>query len=88
MFLIVQLVTACLVSLSMEQIHLKCIESVKEAADRARRGEGPSLIEAVCYRLTAHSSDDDDRQYRTAEELEKEKKLDPNHYVCSLLKRS
>lgn len=51
--------------------------AVKEAADRARRGDGPSLIEAVCYRLTAHSSDDDHRLYRDAEELETERKLDP-----------
>lgn len=56
---------------------LAVYEVVKEAADRARRGEGPSLIEAVCYRLTAHSSDDDHRQYRSAEELENEKKDDP-----------
>lgn len=50
---------------------------VKEAADRARRGEGPSLIEAVCYRLTPHSSDDDDRTYRDQEEVKEAKKLDP-----------
>jgi len=37
---------------------------VKEAVERARRGEGPSLIEAHTTRLTAHSSDDDDRTYR------------------------
>ncbi|ALC85013.1 MULTISPECIES: thiamine pyrophosphate-dependent dehydrogenase E1 component subunit alpha [Bacillaceae] len=50
---------------------------VKEAADRARNGGGPSLIEAVTYRLTAHSSDDDDRQYRTAEDIAEGKALDP-----------
>ncbi|MEI4771371.1 thiamine pyrophosphate-dependent dehydrogenase E1 component subunit alpha [Psychrobacillus sp. FJAT-51614] len=50
---------------------------VKEAADRARSGGGPSLIEAVTYRLTAHSSDDDDRQYRTAEDIAEGKALDP-----------
>jgi 2-oxoisovalerate dehydrogenase E1 component alpha subunit len=42
----------------------------KEAVDRARRGEGPTLIEAIVRRLTPHSSDDDDRTYRSAEELE------------------
>lgn len=52
--------------------------AMKEAADRARSGEGPTLIEAICYRLTAHSSDDDHRLYRDAEELEEERKLDPN----------
>ena len=35
---------------------------VKEAVDRARAGHGPTLIETVSYRLTPHSSDDDDRQ--------------------------
>ncbi|MFJ8262072.1 thiamine pyrophosphate-dependent dehydrogenase E1 component subunit alpha [Rummeliibacillus sp. NPDC094406] len=50
---------------------------VKEAADRARAGEGPSLIESVCYRLTAHSSDDDQRQYRTEEDLAEGKANDP-----------
>ena len=35
------------------------------------RGEGPTLIETITYRLTAHSSDDDDRQYRAAKMLQK-----------------
>lgn len=48
----------------------------KEAADRGRRGEGPTLIETVSYRLTAHSSDDDDRVYRDKEEVEEAKKND------------
>lgn len=56
---------------------LEVYKVVKEAADRARRGEGPSLIEAVSHRLTAHSSDDDQRQYRTDEELAEGKALDP-----------
>ena len=50
---------------------------VKEAADRARRGEGPTLIEALVHRFTAHSSDDDDRTYRTLEELKEERTHDP-----------
>lgn len=52
-------------------------QCVKEAADRARRGEGPSLIETLTYRLTPHTSDDDDRSYRTAEEVSGAKELDP-----------
>ena len=67
---------------------LEVYRVVKEAADRARRGEGPSLVETVCYRLTSHSSDDDQRQYRDAEELENEKETRSEYYVCSLLKRS
>ena len=46
------------------------------------------LVEAVCYRLTAHSSDDDERQYRDAEEIEKEKKMDPIIKFASLFKRN
>jgi 2-oxoisovalerate dehydrogenase E1 component alpha subunit len=43
---------------------------MKEAVERARRGEGPTLIEAKTYRIVPHSSDDDDRLYRTREEVE------------------
>lgn len=50
---------------------------VKEAADRARRGEGPTLIETISYRLTPHSSDDDDRSYRAPDEVAKAKTNDP-----------
>ncbi|WP_084103151.1 thiamine pyrophosphate-dependent dehydrogenase E1 component subunit alpha [Pontibacillus yanchengensis] len=55
---------------------LAVYEVVKEAADRARSGKGPTLIETVSYRLTAHSSDDDDRTYREQEEVEEAKKKD------------
>jgi len=33
-------------------------EAAKEAIDRARRGEGPSLIEAICYRYRGHFEGD------------------------------
>ena len=56
---------------------LEVYKVVKEAADRARSGGGPSLIETVTFRLTAHSSDDDDRQYRTAEDIAEGKAKDP-----------
>ena len=42
----------------------------KQAVARARAGEGPTLIEAMVDRLGAHSSEDDQRRYRSAEELE------------------
>jgi 2-oxoisovalerate dehydrogenase E1 component alpha subunit len=45
-------------------------QTVKEAADRARGGGGPTLIEAETYRYYAHTSDDDDRLYRSREEVE------------------
>ena len=56
---------------------LAVYEAVKAAADRGRRGEGPTLIEAVSYRLTPHSSDDDDRSYRAPQEVAEAKTLDP-----------
>ncbi|WP_077326861.1 thiamine pyrophosphate-dependent dehydrogenase E1 component subunit alpha [Virgibacillus siamensis] len=55
---------------------LAVYEAVKNARERAVKGEGPTLIEAVSYRLTAHSSDDDDRQYRDSAEVEEAKKKD------------
>jgi pyruvate dehydrogenase E1 component alpha subunit len=38
--------------------------AVKHAADRARRGDGPTLVELVTYRVSAHSSSDDPSRYR------------------------
>jgi 2-oxoisovalerate dehydrogenase E1 component alpha subunit len=52
-------------------------DAVLEAVENARKGEGPAVIEARMYRLTPHSSDDDDRSYRTREEVEEHKKADP-----------
>lgn len=49
----------------------------REAVARARRGEGPTLIESKCVRLTPHSSDDDDRTYRPREEIERARQRDP-----------
>jgi 2-oxoisovalerate dehydrogenase E1 component alpha subunit len=56
---------------------LAVYEVAKEAFERARRGDGPTLIEAKTYRLTAHSSDDDDRRYREREEIEVWRQKDP-----------
>ncbi len=50
---------------------------VKEAADRARAGEGPTLIESNVVRLTPHSSDDDDRRYRPESDREEARHKDP-----------
>ncbi|MDJ0662935.1 MAG: dehydrogenase E1 component subunit alpha/beta [Acidimicrobiia bacterium] len=47
------------------------------AVQRARAGEGPSLIEAKTYRYYAHTSDDDDKAYRTPEEVEFWRRKDP-----------
>jgi 2-oxoisovalerate dehydrogenase E1 component alpha subunit len=51
--------------------------AMRKAVDRARRGEGPTLLEAQTYRLTPHSSDDDDRTYRPREEVEAWRQRDP-----------
>ena len=56
---------------------LGCYAAAKEAHDRARRGEGPTLIEARVVRLTSHSSDDDQRRYRDPSEVEHLKEQDP-----------
>ena len=51
--------------------------AVHGAVTRARRGEGPSLVECKTYRYLAHTSDDDDRSYRTTQEVEAWRKKDP-----------
>ena len=56
---------------------LGCYKAAKEAVDRARRGDGPTLIEAKVIRLTAHSSDDQQTKYRSAEELAELQGKDP-----------
>ena len=50
---------------------------MRAAADRARQGEGPYLIEAVTYRMGAHTSSDDPTRYRTESELEAWNAKDP-----------
>jgi 2-oxoisovalerate dehydrogenase E1 component alpha subunit len=52
-------------------------EIISELAEAARNGKGPALVEANMYRITPHSSDDDDRTYRSREEVEENKKFDP-----------
>jgi 2-oxoisovalerate dehydrogenase E1 component alpha subunit len=56
---------------------LNCYAEGRAAIDRARNGDGPTLIEAKVTRLTAHSSDDQQTKYRPAEEMESEKARDP-----------
>ncbi len=51
--------------------------AMKGAVNRARKGEGPSLIECKTYRYLSHTSDDDDRTYRTPQEVEAWRKKDP-----------
>jgi len=50
---------------------------MKEAVERARAGDGATLIEAKTYRLVPHTSDDDDRRYRPREEVDEWSQKDP-----------
>lgn len=56
---------------------LAVYEAAKAAADRARRGEGPTLLEAMVYRFLPHTSDDNDTRYRSPEEVAAWKERDP-----------
>lgn len=49
----------------------------KEAVDKARSGGGATLIEGVTYRFGPHTTADDPTKYRTEDEIEPWKKLDP-----------
>jgi pyruvate dehydrogenase E1 component alpha subunit len=51
--------------------------AAQEAVDRARAGQGPTLIECVTYRMTMHTTADDPKRYRTEEEVEKWRERDP-----------
>ncbi len=50
---------------------------MRQAVERARAGEGPTLIEADTVRLLPHSSSDSQKKYRSSEELEADKQKDP-----------
>jgi 2-oxoisovalerate dehydrogenase E1 component alpha subunit len=52
-------------------------QAVASAAERARKGDGPTVVEPIVHRLTPHSSDDDDRSYRPRDEVEAMKAGDP-----------
>lgn len=51
--------------------------ATRAALERAHAGEGPSLIEAVTYRLGPHTTSDDPSRYRSTEEVEKMRPLEP-----------
>lgn len=50
---------------------------MREAIDRARSGGGPTFVEAVTYRMGAHSTSDDPTRYRSSAEVEEWAKRDP-----------
>ncbi len=56
---------------------LACYAVTRAAADRARRGEGPTFVEAFTYRMGAHTTSDDPTRYRSREEEEHWRRRDP-----------
>ena len=52
-------------------------EATREAAERARNGEGPTLLELLTYRAGSHSSSDDPTRYRSKTEQDEGAKKDP-----------
>jgi 2-oxoisovalerate dehydrogenase E1 component alpha subunit len=66
---------------------LACYAVTKKAMQAARDGQGPTLIEALTYRMGAHTTTDDPTRYRLASELEMWKLRDPIERVRAYLAR-
>lgn len=62
-------------------------EAVKEAADRARKGDGPTFLEMKTYRYKGHSMSDA-QKYRTKAEVAEYQKIDPITKVLELIKKN
>ncbi len=61
-------------------------EAVKEAVDRARKGEGPTFLEMKTYRYKGHSMSDA-QKYRTKDEVAEYQKIDPITKVLEVIKK-
>ena len=66
---------------------LAVFKAAHDAVERARRGEGPTMIECLTYRMGPHSTSDDPNRYRTREEMEAWKRKDPVERFRSYLER-
>ncbi len=56
---------------------LAVYDAARRAMERARTGGGPTLLECKTYRLRPHSNSDDDRKYRSSEEVANWRERDP-----------
>ena len=66
---------------------LACYEASKKAIEKARGGGGPTLVELKTYRFHPHTSDDDDRTYRSREEVDEAKRNDSLILFAGYLKQ-
>ncbi len=64
------------------------IYETRKARERARRGEGPTLIEAITYRMGGHSTSDDPTCYRESEDVDPWKESDPLVRVRAYLEKN
>ena len=62
-------------------------EATSAAVERARAGDGPTLIEASVERLLPHTTDDDHTRYRSAEDIAHMSERDPLRITSDVLKR-
>lgn len=67
----------------VEAVH----EAIEEAVDRARKGNGPTLLEMNTYRYKGHSMSDP-QKYRSKDEVEEYKKLDPIELVLETIQKN
>ncbi|MBL0911008.1 MAG: pyruvate dehydrogenase (acetyl-transferring) E1 component subunit alpha [Bacteroidia bacterium] len=67
----------------VEAVH----EAIEEAVDRARKGDGPTLLEMNTYRYKGHSMSDP-QKYRSKDEVEEYKKLDPIELVLETIQKN
>ena len=65
---------------------LACYAATTEALERARTGGGPTFIEAVTYRMGAHTTSDDPTRYRTSAEEDYWRERDPIDRLRALLR--
>jgi pyruvate dehydrogenase E1 component alpha subunit len=61
--------------------------AAKQVVEKARRGEGPTMIECLTYRMGPHSTSDDPNRYRTKQEIEDWKRKDPIERFRGYLER-